>query len=69
MLNWKKNLVGVDVIALGSDFDGINPNIELKDASYLPKLIERMEQEGFTKEEIEKICHLNFLRVCKEVLK
>lgn len=64
-----KNLVGVDVIALGSDFDGINPDIELKDASYMVGFVERLVQEGFSKDEIDKICYLNALRVFKEVLK
>ena len=68
-MKYIKNLVGVDVISFGSDFDGIEPDIELKDASLMPKLIERMKEEGFTEEEIEKICYLNFLRVCKANLK
>ena len=68
-IKYIKNLVGVDVISLGSDFDGIDPNIELKDASFMPKLIERLRLEGFSNEEIDKISYLNFLRVAKEVLK
>ncbi|MDL2292260.1 GNAT family N-acetyltransferase [Acholeplasma sp. OttesenSCG-928-E16] len=61
------NLVGVDVIALGSDFDGIDPDIELDNASKLPLLINALKQEGFTDFEIDKMTHLNFLRLFKEV--
>ncbi|MDE6241459.1 MAG: dipeptidase [Anaeroplasmataceae bacterium] len=62
-MKYIKNLAGVDVIALGSDFDGINPNIKLENASFMPKLFEEMHNQGFTKEEIEKIAYKNFLRV------
>lgn len=68
-MKYIKNLVGVDVISLGSDFDGIDPDIELKSADLMPLLINKMKEEGFTNEEIDKICYLNFLRVAKEVLK
>lgn len=64
-MKYIKQLAGVDVIALGSDFDGIDPNIEMKDASYMPLLFESMRKEGFTEEEIEKIAYKNFLRVLK----
>jgi len=67
-MKYIKALAGVDVIALGSDFDGIDPNISLRDASMYQLLIVRMKEEGFTDEEIDKITHLNALRVFKEVL-
>jgi membrane dipeptidase len=68
-IKYIKNLVGVDVIALGSDFDGIDPNIKLKDASMLNELINELIKEGFTSEEIDKITHKNILRVMKENFK
>ncbi len=65
-INYIKNLIGIDYIGLGSDFDGIsNDDIELKDASYLPKLVLELENEGYSKMEIDKITHLNVLRVFK----
>ena len=67
-IKYIKKLVGVDVIALGSDFDGINNNIELKDASLLTKLVDALYANGFTKEEIDKITYKNALRVFQEVL-
>lgn len=64
-----KNLIGIDYIGLGSDFDGIeNDNIELKDASLMPLLIEELKKQGFSNEEIDKITYKNVLRVFKENL-
>ena len=64
-IKYIKNLVGVDVIALGSDFDGIDPNIELSNASMMEKMITALKEEGFTEVEINKITHENILRVIK----
>ncbi len=61
-----KKLAGVEVIALGSDFDGIDSNIQLKNASLMPKLFDEMRRQNFTEEEISKIAYKNFLRVFKE---
>ena len=64
-----KNLIGIDHIALGSDFDGVAPDIELSDASKMGLLVEGLDGAGFTTEEIEKICYKNALRVFKENIK
>ena len=61
-----KDLIGIDYIGLGSDFDGIgNDNIELKDASMMGLLIDELRLNNFTEEEIDKICYKNVLRVFK----
>lgn len=59
---------GEDCIGLGSDFDGISPHAELKDASYMPLLAELMEQQGFTLTTIEKVFYKNVIRVYRDVL-
>ena len=64
-----KNIGGIDVIALGSDFDGIDNEIEIKDVSEMNKLSFKLEKEGFSYDDIEKIFHKNALRIIKEVLK
>lgn len=65
-ITYIKNLIGIDYVGLGSDFDGIgNSDIELKDASMMNKLIEGLKKEGYTQEEIDKICYKNVLRVFK----
>ena len=58
-----RNVGGIDVLAFGSDFDGIPTHAELPDASHMPKLIEALSQAGFTDAELEKVCLENFLRV------
>lgn len=68
-INYIKNLIGIDYIGLGSDFDGIgNSDIELKDASMMGLLIEELKNQGYSEEEIDKICYKNVLRVFKENL-
>lgn len=63
-----KNLVGVDVIGIGSDFDGgISPVNELYDATTYPILTQKLMERGYTGEEIRKILGGNFLRVFKKV--
>lgn len=62
-----KNLIGIDYIGLGSDFDGIgNSDIELKDASMMHLLLDELKASGYTIDEIDKICYKNVLRVFKE---
>ncbi|MFI3283914.1 MAG: dipeptidase [Erysipelotrichaceae bacterium] len=60
-------IAGIDVLALGSDFDGITCELELKDTSYLPLLIDALKLH-FTKEEVEKILYKNTMRVFNECL-
>ena len=69
-INYIKQLIGVDYIGLGSDFDGIsNKELELKDASMMNLLIEELKNQNYTEEEIDKITHKNVLRVFKENFK
>ena len=63
-----KKKIGVENIALGSDFDGIDENITLSDCSKLGELITALKKEKFTDSEIEKITYQNALRVFKENL-
>ncbi len=64
-----KEIGGIDCIGLGTDFDGIPQNLELKDASYMPQLYQALKDAGFLEEEIEKIFYRNVLRVYQDVLK
>lgn len=64
-----KDLAGIDCIGLGSDFDGIPQNLELKDASMMPQLYQALKEAGLSEDEIEKIFYKNVLRVYKAILK
>lgn len=59
--------VGIDHVAIGSDFDGIeSPPQELEDVSKFPTLTKALLERGYSKEDIAKIMGLNFLRLLKE---
>jgi membrane dipeptidase len=64
-----KNLVGIDYLGLGSDFDGVGDSLPtgLKDVSMFPNLIAELLKRGYTREDIEKICYKNVFRVWKAV--
>jgi membrane dipeptidase len=55
--------VGIDRVALGSDFDGAVMPREIKDASGLPRLIEAMRKAEFSETDIRKFALDNWLRV------
>jgi membrane dipeptidase len=61
--------IGVDHVALGSDFDGASMPEDLKDVAGLPKLIAAFREHGFNDEEIAKIAHGNWLRVLRQTWK
>ena len=62
------NVGGSEVIAIGSDFDGISPELELAHAGEMSKLVDALEKSEFSQTEIEKICWKNALRVIKDTL-
>jgi len=67
-IDYVKNLVGIDYVGLGSDFDGgIDAPFDLYDATCYPLLAQKLYEHGYTSEEIKKILGLNFLRVFKQV--
>ena len=63
-----KELVGIDYVGLGSDFDGIDQNLELADASMMPQLAAALQEAGFSENEIEKVFYKNVLRVYSQIL-
>ncbi len=63
-----KKIGGMDIIALGSDFDGIENNLEMKNCADLPLLEAALRAEGFTEGEIEAIFYRNAMRFFTENL-
>lgn len=55
--------IGIDRVALGSDFDGTTIPQSLGDASGLPKLIEALRAHGFDDQALAMIAHDNWIRV------
>lgn len=67
-IDYIKNLVGIDYIAIGSDFDGIEVTpVGLEDVSKFPALTLRLLERGYTQDEVEKILGGNFMRVFEKV--
>ena len=63
-----RNIGGIECLALGSDFDGIETDVEWQDASGMELLLRGMERSGFTPSECDKITHDNVLRVYRDCL-
>ena len=68
-IDYVVNLVGVDYVGFGSDFDGVGDSLPtgLKDVSMYPNLIAELLKRGYSQEDIEKICYKNVFRVWKAV--
>jgi len=63
-----KGLVGIDHIALGSDWDGLITTPDgMRDATDLPALTQLFFDRGYHADEVEKILGLNFMRVFRQV--
>ncbi len=62
------NVGGGECLGLGTDFDGINGQLEIQDCSQMYKLVHELERQHFTESEIENILFRNVMRVYKELL-
>ena len=57
-------LVGIDHVGIGSDYDGIEVAPEgMEDISMMPKLFEELRHRGYSESDLEKIASGNFFRV------
>lgn len=69
-IDYIKNLVGIDYVALGSDYDGgITPPVGLENVSKLPNLTMALMKRGYSKSDVRKILGENYLRVFGAVCK
>lgn len=62
------NKGGIDAVALGSDFDGMDGKLELKDCSKMELLVDELKSRGMRQSEIESIFYKNVLRLYQEIL-
>lgn len=69
-IDYLAKVMGVDHVALGSDYDGIpQAPAGLEDVSKLPNLTAGLQRRGYTTEQIHKILGGNALRVFRQVWK
>lgn len=59
---------GEDALCLGTDFDGIEHAVEIRDASEMGRLADAFLAAGLTENQVEKIFYRNALRYLKEML-
>ncbi|HPE75013.1 MAG TPA: dipeptidase [Draconibacterium sp.] len=68
-IDYVKNLVGIDYVGIGSDFDGGGGLDGCADVSQFPNITAEMLERGYTEEEIKKVWGGNFFRVFSAVEK
>lgn len=59
---------GIECIGLGSDYDGIDDNVEMKSCGEMELLFEGLKEAGFHESEIDCIFYKNVLRLYKDLL-
>ncbi|WP_371809575.1 dipeptidase [Halobacillus sp. Marseille-Q1614] len=61
--------IGIDHVALGSDFDGTTLPYDMKDVTGVPKVFELLKEQGFSEEDLKKVAQDNWIRVLNETWK
>ena len=59
---------GIEVLGLGSDFDGIDTHAQLPGAQSMGALWDHLHKSGFTEGELDKIFYQNVLRVYRDTI-
>lgn len=62
-LDYMVDRIGIDRVALGSDFDGAQMPDDLSDCSKLPNLVAVLRERGYDDDALRKIGYENWLRV------
>jgi len=69
-IDYIRNRVGVDAIAIGADYDGMESvPVGLEDVSKLPNLTNALLRRGYSISDVHKILGGNYLRVFRQVCK
>jgi len=59
---------GEDVIAIGTDFDGISGELEIADPTQMPRLVDALERAGVTPRQLDKFLSGNVTRVIRSAM-
>ncbi len=57
--------IGIEHVALGSDFDGATIPLELGDVAGMPKLLASLRKHGYDEEALRKVTHENWTSVLR----
>lgn len=63
------NLIGIDYVGIGTDFDGGGGLRDCRDASELPNITAELLRRSYSEDDLRKIWGGNFMRVFKQVIK
>ena len=63
------NVGGIGCLGLGSDFDGMEGELEIGDISQMPRLLYALHEDGFSDSEVERLAWKNAHRVISEVMR
>jgi membrane dipeptidase len=67
-IDYLRDVLGVDGVGIGSDFDGITMvPVGLEDVSTYPALIAELLRRGYSAEDVGKVAGRNLLRLMREV--
>ena len=69
MAKHARKVGGIDVVALGSDFDGMDGELEVDGSDKMELIFTGLRKAGFTEDEIDKVAYKNVLRVIKDSVK
>ncbi len=64
-----RKVAGIEVVAIGTDFDGTSPLTAVKDIGCMDILFDGLKKSGFTAGEIDMLAYKNAERVIRGVLK
>lgn len=64
-----RKIAGSEVLAIGSDFDGVESRMEIDSPAKMVMLYETLHQTGLSEDELEKIFYKNAQRVLTAVLR
>jgi membrane dipeptidase len=65
-VDYAVNRIGIDHVALGSDFDGAVISQHLGDVAGLPKLIDELQRAGYDDDALGRITHQNWIGVLEK---
>jgi membrane dipeptidase len=69
-IDYLRNRAGIDHVAIGSDFDGIETTpVGLETVAKLPSLTEALLRHGYSIADVRKLLGENYLRVFRQVCK
>ena len=58
--------MGIDCVALGSDYDGATIPNEIGDDAGTQNLVTALRDAGYSEQELAKLCRENWIRVLKQ---